>query len=237
VIALVRWAVLGLLLALRLPSLVQPAAADQNLYAYIGLRILAGEAPYVDAWDQKPPGIHLLYAALWWLWPDERIVNAADLAAAVGVCWLLVILGRRLAAPWAGWLAAWIFALLANPSMHRLSGIFQRGQCETFIALAITGALVLATVQSRRRSAMIGAGLLLGVAIWLKYNRANPRRWEQPSVIWRGWLAARRRLESSASPGSPHTARCRTSGSRRSTTTSRIRALDTAAPARSSGIS
>lgn len=171
-IALVRWAVLGLLFALRLPSLVQPAAADQNLYAYIGLRILAGEAPYVDAWDQKPPGIHLLYAALWWLWPDERIVNAADLAAAVGVCWLLVVLGRRIATPWAGWLAAWIFALLANPSMHRLSGIFQRGQCETFIALAITGALVLATVQSRRRSAMLGAGLLLGVAIWLKYNAA-----------------------------------------------------------------
>lgn len=171
-IAVLRWTVLGLLLALRLPSLVQPAAADQSLYAYIGLRILVGEAPYVDAWDQKPPGIHLLYALLWWIWPDERVVNVADLAAAVGVCWLLVALGRRIATPWAGWLAAWIFALLANPSMHRLSGVFQRGQCETFIALAVTGALVMATARTRRAAAMTGAGFLLGIAIWLKYNAA-----------------------------------------------------------------
>jgi hypothetical protein len=170
VIAFARWTVLGLLLALRIPSLVQPAAADQSLYAYIGLRILAGEAPYVDAWDQKPPGIHVLYAVLWWIWPDERIVNAADLGAAIGVCWLLVVLGRRIATPAAGWLAACVFALLANPSMHRLSGVFQRSQCETFIALAITGALVLVTTKTRRPAAMVGAGVLLGFAIWLKYN-------------------------------------------------------------------
>jgi len=193
VIALVRWSVLGLLLALRLPSLVQPVAADQSLYTYIGLRILAGEAPYVDAWDQKPPGVHLLYAVLWWLWPDERVVNVADLGAAIGVCWLLVVLGRRVATPAAGWLSACIFALLANPSMHRLSGVFQRGQCETFIALAVTGALVLATVRTRRRAAMIGAGLLLGVAIWLKYNAVVfvlpvvvAAWWWGPDRHWRG---------------------------------------------------
>ena len=48
----------------RLPSLVQPMGADQGLYAYVGERILAGELPYRDAWDQKPPAIHYTYAAL-----------------------------------------------------------------------------------------------------------------------------------------------------------------------------
>ena len=168
--ALFRWTALGFLLALRLPSLVQPAGADQSLYAYIGLRMLAGEAPYIDAWDQKPPGIHALYALLWWIWPDERVVAAADLAAAIGVSWLLVVLGRRIATPAIGWLAACIFALLANPSLQRLSGVFVRSQCETFIALAITAALALLCADRRRQPAAIAAGVLLGLAIWLKYN-------------------------------------------------------------------
>lgn len=50
------------LVALRLPSLAQPGGADQEAYAYVGQRLLAGEQPYRDAWDQKPPGIHFLYA-------------------------------------------------------------------------------------------------------------------------------------------------------------------------------
>ena len=52
------------LLLLRLPSLVQPMGADQSLYAYVGDRIRAGGLPYRDAWDQKPPAIHFLYAGL-----------------------------------------------------------------------------------------------------------------------------------------------------------------------------
>ncbi|ODS56393.1 MAG: hypothetical protein ABS36_08370 [Acidobacteria bacterium SCN 69-37] len=167
---LIRCTLLVVLLALRLPSLVQPAGADQSLYAYIGQAILNGGAPYVDAWDQKPPGVHVLYALLWSIWPDERIVNVADLVAAVGVCWLLIVLGRRVATPTVGWVSACGFALLANPSLQRLSGVFVRAQCETFIALAVTGALVLATVRTRRVAAMAGAGVLLGCAIWLKYN-------------------------------------------------------------------
>lgn len=165
-----RWSALGLLFALRLPSLVQPAAADQSLYAYVGLRLLDGGAPYLDAWDQKPPAIHLLYALLWSIWPDERVVAAADLMAAAGACALLIVLGRRLGSTSAGWIAACVFALLGNPAMHRLSGVFVRAQCETFIALAVTGALVLLMAPSRGRLRLVSAGVLLGAAIWLKYT-------------------------------------------------------------------
>ena len=71
------------LAALRLPAVVQPAGGDQGLYAYVGQRILAGELPYRDAWDQKPPAIHFAYAAMQAVWSDLRVVAVTD--------WLLAL--------------------------------------------------------------------------------------------------------------------------------------------------
>src|SRR5690554_932389 len=36
---------------------------DQGIYAAVGRTILEGGAPYRDAFDFKPPGIHLAFAA------------------------------------------------------------------------------------------------------------------------------------------------------------------------------
>ena len=36
---------------------VVPGHADAQLFAYIGSEWLAGLIPYVDIWDNKPPGI------------------------------------------------------------------------------------------------------------------------------------------------------------------------------------
>src|SRR4029453_18596821 len=87
------------LLVVRLPSLVQPMGADQSLYAYVGDRIRAGGLPYRDAWDQKPPAIHALYAGLRALWPSDAIVPAADFAAAAAVAALLWRLGNAAGPP------------------------------------------------------------------------------------------------------------------------------------------
>src|SRR5262245_31300589 len=133
-----------MLVAMRLPSLVQPAGGDQNLYAYLGQRVIDGGVPYRDAWDQKPPAVFFVYAFLWRIWPNESVVAASDLAAAALVAWLLVILGRRLFSEGAGYTAAALFLLLGDPWLQRLSGLNVRAQCETFIALAVTTALVLA---------------------------------------------------------------------------------------------
>jgi len=35
---------------------------DGNGFLYVGQLIVDGKVPYVDVWDQKPPGIHFLYA-------------------------------------------------------------------------------------------------------------------------------------------------------------------------------
>ena len=132
------WLLFAACVALRIPSLQQPAGADQSLYAYIGERILHGEVPYRDNWDQKPPGIHATYAVLWQIWPDERVVPAADLVVAVSTALLLLALGRRLGPPGAGETAALVFLFLGDPAWGRLGGLRARAQCEVFIGLAAT---------------------------------------------------------------------------------------------------
>lgn len=166
-------ALAGALLIARLPSLVQPMGADQSLYAYVGDRILHGELPYRDAWDQKPPAIHYTYAAMRAVWPHDAVVALADLLAATACAWLLLQLGSAVGSRPAGAAAALLFLFLSNPGFTRLAGVRLRSQCETFIAVAVTGAFVLlARHQNGRGAQALGAGILFGIAFCFKYNAA-----------------------------------------------------------------
>lgn len=170
------WLLLALLLLIRVPSLAQPAGADQGLYAYVGTRILHGELSYRDAWDQKPPAIHFAYALMYAAWSRDSVVAAADLAAAAAVALMLVPLGSALTGGVAaGRTAAALFLLLGDPTLGRLAGVRVRSQCETFIAVAVTAALVLAVRMGRTRARNpeglgILVGALLGIALTFKYN-------------------------------------------------------------------
>jgi hypothetical protein len=158
------------LLAVRLPSLVQPMGADQALYAYAGERILDGGLPYRDAWDQKPPAIHVAYAAMRAVWPHDSVVPAIDLLLAGIVGFLLWRLGAALASESIGQWAALLFLFLSNPSFARLGGVSVRAQCETFIAALITGALLLLARRQDSIRRVVFAGVLFGVAFTFKYN-------------------------------------------------------------------
>lgn len=164
-------AIVAALLLVRVPSLVQPMGPDQGLYAYVGDRILQHELAYRDAWDQKPPGIHYIYAGLRWISRSDVAVAAADLIAAALVAALLWRIGRRLHGPAAGGLSAIVFLLLSDPSMDRYGGVRVRAQAETFIALAVAAAVAIALAGGRARLVRLAAaGLLVGVAFTLKYN-------------------------------------------------------------------
>jgi hypothetical protein len=166
-------ALVCVLIVVRLPSLVQPMGADQGLYAYIGDRIRSGDLPYRDAWDQKPPAIHLTYAAMRTILPRDAAVPAADLVAASAIALLLWHLGGALAAGSVGPWSAVLFLLLSNPAFARLGGVSVRAQCETFIALAVTAAfLCLARARTAKATAAwyVVAGALFGVAFVFKYN-------------------------------------------------------------------
>jgi hypothetical protein len=159
------------LIAFRIPSLVQPMGGDQALYAYVGERILRGELPYVHAWDQKPPAIHYTYALLRAVWPSDGVVAGADLAAAAGVAALLFLIGRELASRGVGAAAALIFLFLSNPAFTRLGGVRIRAQCETFIALAVAAGVYLLIRHRRGKPGMyFASGLLFGAAFAFKYN-------------------------------------------------------------------
>jgi hypothetical protein len=166
-------ALAGALLVLRLPSLVQPMGPDQGLYAYVGERILHGEIAYRDAWDQKPPGIHYVYAGLRYVWPGDAAIPAADLIAAAVAAAVLCALGNRLAGPAAGGIAGLLFLLLSDPSFARYGGVRVRAQCETFIALLTAIAVLLAVADRQgwqRTARFFASGVLLGGAFALKYN-------------------------------------------------------------------
>ena len=58
------WILIAALVAfavLRAPFLSLPLDRDEGGYAYIAWRMLEGEAPYRDVFDQKPPGIYVAY--------------------------------------------------------------------------------------------------------------------------------------------------------------------------------
>lgn len=169
---LVLLALAAALLASRVPSLVQPMGADQGLYAYVGQRILHGDLPYRDAWDQKPPAIHYTYAGLWAVWPHDSVVAASDLALAGIVALLLYGVGRAVAPAGTGTAAALAFLLLSNPAFTRLGGVRLRAQCETFIGAAAAAALLLVVRKRSGSGSTVAAGLLLGTAFTYKYNAA-----------------------------------------------------------------
>ena len=154
------------------------------MYLYSGQRILAGDTPYLDVWDQKPPGIMFVYAALWGLWPDESVVAAADLLAAALTASLLVVLGRRLFSAPVGFGAAAAFLLLGDPALQRLGGLNVRAQCETFIVPAVALSLVLVTMPRRRAWHLVAGGAAFGVACWLKYNAAAYALPVVAAVLW-----------------------------------------------------
>jgi Dolichyl-phosphate-mannose-protein mannosyltransferase len=54
------------------PEILLPIGPDQGTYSYVAERILAGGLPYVDAWDNKPPGTYYAHAAV------LALVPAAD---------------------------------------------------------------------------------------------------------------------------------------------------------------
>lgn len=170
---LVAWILLLVALVVaRLPAVVEPAGSDQSLYMYVADRVLEGGAPYVDAWDQKPPGVFFVYAAIRSIWPAASAVAFADTIASAATALALFVVGWRVLGRHMAFVSAGTFLLLGHPSIHRLSGLYVRGQSEVFIALAITASLALAWRRQPGRHHLVAAGLAFGVAVWLKYNAA-----------------------------------------------------------------
>jgi hypothetical protein len=145
----------ALFLVQRWPCARIPLERDEGAYAYVAQRVLAGEAPYRDVFDHKPPLIYLAYLL------PVGLFGTSALAAV-----LLFRCLRGLAGEVAAACAVAVFVVLTiEPSW-----LATAANTEQFMLPALLGSLacVLAAEESGRADAWLGAGALAAVACWVK---------------------------------------------------------------------
>ena len=141
---------------------------DQGIYASVADVMLQGGAPYRDAWDFKPPGVFLVYATAKGLLGDTmQAVRVLEALLWLSLAPAFMLFSRRfVASVWPGLLG---FALAA--CSHVWMGFWHTGQPESFGAVLLGWALVLATVDEqhpRKFAASVGAAALYACAALLK---------------------------------------------------------------------
>lgn len=169
------WPLAPVLVAVALllaPTLVQPFGPDQAIFATIADTINRGGFPFVDAWDQKPPGIYLLYSlALRLPGPLMVRVRVFDAAWTLATVVLVYELARGFWSPRAGVMAA----LLYGAVYATIQGFWYLAQPDGLLALPLLGALLLysrAGTHWRGKVACLIAGMLVGFAFQLRFTAA-----------------------------------------------------------------
>ena len=161
-------------LLLRIVSIAEPLGIDQSLWASAVRGMSRGQLLYHDVWEQRPPGIYWIYLAGFTVFGwTPAAVAWLDLAAALATTVLLAGVGRALAGPSTGAVAAAMYAVLTMPSwLYGYGGFLERSVCETFIAVCV--ALGAWSAVRIRDSGSPGAALMLGLsagaAVVLKPN-------------------------------------------------------------------
>jgi hypothetical protein len=119
----------------------------------------------------KLPGVFVVYAGARAVFGSSvSAIRIALLLANLATAGLLLVLGRRLLDPTAGWVAAASFAVLAvGPAVQ---GMF--ANAEHFVVLfAVVGfVLLLRALERERAGALLPAGLMFGVAVLMKQHGA-----------------------------------------------------------------
>ncbi len=154
-------------LAVRVPLLGLPLERDEGEYAYVAWRLLEGDVPYRDAFDQKPPAIFAVYAAALLVGGHSGLgIHGVLLVWSAGTAWLLHALVRRLAGGLAAALAVLVFAVVgADPSLGATAA-----NTELFMLLPMVGSL-LAAVRALEDDAArwwLACGGLAAAACWFK---------------------------------------------------------------------
>jgi hypothetical protein len=140
---------------------------DQGIYAVVASAILAGGAPYRDAWDFKPPGIHLVFALARAAFGSSPLaIRALEALALLSLAPAFAVLCRRAVGRAAPGLLAAAVAILGYVPLE----YWNTAQPEGFAAVALAWALVFATAvvpgsaTARAAGCCFAAGLLYGAA-------------------------------------------------------------------------
>lgn len=159
----IGWSVL-----LRLPYINVPILiVDEALYGEIANVILDGGLPYRDAWEQKPPGIYYLYAAVFALFGRNNLVAVHWVAAgAVALtCVALFLCVTVLSSSFIGLISAFFYATLASAGQ---AAHFQAANTEIFSVMFGAWALVLFIRCRYKFFAVFCAGMLIAISFFFK---------------------------------------------------------------------
>lgn len=138
---------------------------DQGIYAMVARTVVEGGMPYRDAWDFKPPGIFLIYAAARAVFGSAQIgIRIVEVLGLVAMSWGMIRLAVRL---WGEPLIGLIAATLAI-FVHAQLDFWHTAQPESFGGMATIAGLLCALATRRQLLAWFGAGALFGFAGLLK---------------------------------------------------------------------
>jgi hypothetical protein len=102
---------------------------DQGIYAMVGRLILDGKMPYRDAWDFKPPGIFVIYAATRAVFGGGMwAIRAVEVLGFLATTWALVRLTDR----WWGDRRIGLLAAVIAALVHAQLEFWHTAQPETF---------------------------------------------------------------------------------------------------------
>jgi hypothetical protein len=152
----------------RVPLVSVPLERDEGEYAYIAQRLLAGEIPYRDAFDQKPPATFFVYAAALSLFGASvegihLFLHAWTAATALALFGCVRRRGGGLAAAF----AVLLFSILsANP---KLTG--NAANTELFMLLPMVASIYCLLVAMDSKASpwwWLASGALAAAACWFK---------------------------------------------------------------------
>jgi len=142
-------------IAVRAPDFLLPMNRDSGLFAYGGWRILHGELPYKDFWDNKLPGVFYINALAMKLFG----VGTAGLVVfqmiyVMATAWAFFAVARKFCSHRASFMATFLFAFY-----HGGYGLSEDGNCtETYVGLpALIAVLLLLNWSRHRRGYLIPA--------------------------------------------------------------------------------
>lgn len=160
-------AILAVFAALRAPFVSVPLERDEGEYAYIAQRALHGEVPYRDAFDQKPPGIFVIYAAIFLTLGQS--IQSIHIGMAIWTLASMALL-YRLVARRGGVGAGLVAALALAVTTIDPSFLGNAANTEIFMILPLIGAMLcLVPCEGRPRPwRIILAGALGTAACWIK---------------------------------------------------------------------
>ncbi len=163
--------ILALTGALRFRLLDVPLERDEGGFAYVASLLLDGIPPYTQAYDYKPPGLYVAYAAFIALFGGgPEGIHAGLLVMSLLSAALLYVLVRSWSDPAGGAIAALLLAILSlSPSVLG----FAAHATHFVIFWGLIGALLIERhLRTPRRGYAIAAGAAFGCATLMKHPGA-----------------------------------------------------------------